>query len=70
MIDMPHELVWGEVYLPPLLVTVAIAYALAMLVSSVAVKTGFHRHVALPAVVEVCLVVIFTGIIGQFIAIF
>ncbi|EKO3428125.1 DUF1656 domain-containing protein [Vibrio fluvialis] len=67
---MPHELVWGEVYFPPLLLVIASAYVLAILVGSIATKLGIHKYVAFPALAELSLIVIFTGIIGQFITIF
>jgi intracellular septation protein A len=70
MKNMPHEIAFGEVYLPPLIITVAIGYVLATTVSSMAAKKGMYNHVALPALVELSLVVIFTGIIGLFIPVF
>lgn len=70
MPPIPHELVWGEIYFPPLLLVVALAYGLTMLVTNAVVKTGLYRYVAHPAITEISLVVIFTGLIGQFIHIF
>ncbi|CDT44731.1 conserved hypothetical protein [Vibrio coralliirubri] len=70
MNTMPHELVWGEVYFPPLLLVVALAYVLTILTGSIATRLGLHKYVALPALAELSLIVIFTGIIGQFITIF
>ncbi|MCK8079568.1 MULTISPECIES: DUF1656 domain-containing protein [Vibrio] len=70
MNSMPHELVWGEVYFPPLLLVVALAYVLTILTGSIATRLGLHKYVALPALAELSLIVIFTGIIGQFITIF
>lgn len=69
MNTMPHELVWGEVYFPPLLLVVALAYLLAMLTGAIATKFGLHKFVAFPAIAEVCLIVLFTGAIGLFIPI-
>ncbi|MEH0665986.1 DUF1656 domain-containing protein [Vibrio scophthalmi] len=68
--SIPHELAWGEVYFPPLLLALAIAYGLTMLVSSVIVKSGLYRFVAHPAIAEVCLVILFIGLIGLFIPLF
>ncbi|CDT73202.1 conserved hypothetical protein [Vibrio coralliirubri] len=70
MNSMPHELVWGEVYFPPLLLVVALAYVLTILTGSIATRLGLHKYVALPALAELSLIVIFAGIIGQFITIF
>ncbi|MBR9789872.1 MAG: DUF1656 domain-containing protein [Vibrionaceae bacterium] len=70
MSKMPHELVWGEVYFPPLLLVIALAYILTLLVGSIATKLGLHKYIAFPALAEISLIVIFTGLIGQFITIF
>ncbi|MEZ8253700.1 DUF1656 domain-containing protein [Vibrio splendidus] len=70
MNTMPHELVWGEVYFPPLLLVVALAYVLTILTGSITTRLGLHKYVAFPALVELSLIVIFTGIVGQFITIF
>lgn len=69
MNTMPHELVWGEVYFPPFLLVIALAYALTMVTGSLATKFGLHKFVAFPAIAEICLVVLFTGVIGLFIPI-
>ncbi|WP_434567767.1 DUF1656 domain-containing protein [Vibrio chagasii] len=69
MNTMPHELGWGEVYFPPLLLVVALAYLLTMLTGAIATKFGLHKFVAFPAIAEVCLIVLFTGAIGLFIPI-
>ncbi|MBO7911703.1 DUF1656 domain-containing protein [Vibrio splendidus] len=70
MNTMPHELVWGEVYFPPLLLVVALAYVLTILTGSITTRLGLHKYVAFPALAELSLIVIFTGIVGQFITIF
>ena len=70
MNTMPHELVWGEIYFPPLLLVIALAYVLTILTGSIATKLGLHKYVAFPAIVEISLIVIFVGVIGQFITIF
>ena len=69
MNTMPHELVWGEVYFPPLLLVIALAYILTAVTGSIVSKFGLHRYVAFPAIAEICLIVIFTGVIAQFIPI-
>ncbi|MDE1326857.1 DUF1656 domain-containing protein [Vibrio aestuarianus] len=67
---VPHELAWGEIYIPPLLLVVVIAYVLASTTSLIMAKLGWHKYVAHPALAEFSLVIIFTGIIGQFITTF
>ena len=69
MNTMPHELVWGEIYFPPLLLVIALAYMLTILTGSIATKFGLHKYVAFPALAEISLIVVFTGVIGQFIPI-
>ncbi|ETY65678.1 hypothetical protein D039_0224A, partial [Vibrio parahaemolyticus EKP-028] len=34
MNTMPHELVWGEIYFPPLLLVIGLAYVLTTMVTS------------------------------------
>ncbi|WP_439147229.1 DUF1656 domain-containing protein [Vibrio sp.] len=65
MNTMPHELVWGEIYFPPLLLVIALAYMLTILTGSLATKFGLHKYVAFPALAELSLIVIFTGVIDQ-----
>ncbi|MDN3702148.1 DUF1656 domain-containing protein [Vibrio artabrorum] len=70
MNTMPHELAWGEIYFPPLLLVIALAYVLTILTGSIVTKLGLHKYVAFPAIAELSLIVIFVGVIGQFITIF
>ncbi|EOU2550287.1 DUF1656 domain-containing protein [Vibrio parahaemolyticus] len=70
MNTMPHELVWGEIYFAPLLLVIGLAYVLTTMVTSLATRCGLHKYVAFPALAELSLIVIFTGVIGQFISIF
>ncbi len=68
MNTMPHsELVWGEVYFPRF-----IGYRFGLRINNghrvTRNKFGLHKFVAFPAV-EICLVVLFTGVIGLFIPI-
>ncbi|PKF61577.1 DUF1656 domain-containing protein [Psychromonas sp. psych-6C06] len=67
---IPHELAWGEVYFPPLLLVVALAYSLTTVITTAIVKAGWHRYVAQPAIAEICLTIIFTGVLSRFINIF
>jgi hypothetical protein len=64
---MPHELVLGEVYIPPLLLVVAIAYALTSTITFIGTKFGMYKYFAAPAIVDLCLLIIFTGVISRFI---
>ncbi len=70
MNTMPHELVWGEIYFPPRLLVIGLAYVLTTMVTSLTTRCGLHKYVAFPALAELSLIVIFTGVIGQFISIF
>lgn len=70
MNTVPHELIWGEVYFPPLLLVVALAYGLTLILGSLSTKLGFYKYIASPALAELCVIVILTGVIGQFIPIF
>lgn len=70
MHSIPHEIVWGEIYFPPLLLVVVLAYGLTNLVTTAIVKTGAYRYIACPAITEISLIIIFTGAISRFIPIF
>ncbi|MBM7035309.1 DUF1656 domain-containing protein [Vibrio ulleungensis] len=69
MYTMPHEMVWGEVYFPPLLLVVALAYLATVTVGILVTKFGLHKYVGFPAIAEISLIIILVGIIGQFITI-
>jgi hypothetical protein len=66
---MPHELVLGEVYLPPLLLVITIAYLITTLVSNIATKLGAYKYIAMPAIAELCVLIILTAMISQFITV-
>ncbi|WP_371931181.1 DUF1656 domain-containing protein [Shewanella sp. ULN5] len=66
---MPHEITFGEIYGPPLLVVIPLAYLLMLIASKILTKMGCYKWIALPAVFELSLVAIFTVAIGQFITI-
>lgn len=70
MYTTPHELAFGEIYLPPLLLVVTLAYGLTLLVTKIIVKTGFYRYVGHPVLAEISLTIIFCGAISQFISVF
>lgn len=64
---MPHELIFGEVYLPPLLLVVVLAYMLTSALNFIGVKFNLYKYFAAPAIVDLCLLIIFTGVISRFI---
>ncbi|WP_208764168.1 DUF1656 domain-containing protein [Shewanella aestuarii] len=65
---MPHEIAFGEIYGPPLLAVVTLAYLLMLMVTQIATKLGWYKWFAAPAIVELSLVAIFTVVLGRFIA--
>ncbi|MDO6618137.1 DUF1656 domain-containing protein [Shewanella sp. 6_MG-2023] len=67
---MPHEVVIGDVYFPPLLLVAAMAYILTGVVTAIGTRIGLHKYVAAPAIVELSMVILFIGLISQFISIF
>ncbi|WP_153448342.1 DUF1656 domain-containing protein [Vibrio algicola] len=67
---IPHELTWGEIYFPPSLLVVALAYGFTNLVTKAVVKTGLYRCVAFPVIAEISLMIIFIGAISRFIPMF
>lgn len=64
---MPHELVWGEIYFPPLLLALIIAYGLMWGTTALLIKLGFAEVLAHPVITEFCLLIIYLGLVGQFI---
>jgi hypothetical protein len=67
--SIPHELIFGEIYIPPLLLVVALAYLLTSIVSAISVRFDFYKYIAVPAIAELSLLIIFTGLIGRLIII-
>ena len=67
---MPHEIAFGDVYFPPLLLVAALAYILAGVISFIGTKIGWYKHVTSPAIVELSIFIILIGLISQFIIIF
>ncbi|GEA60021.1 DUF1656 domain-containing protein [Vibrio comitans] len=63
---MPSEVVLGEMYFPPLLLAVLISYLATTLFSYVGNRIGLYRYIAAPAIFELSLVVIITGLISRF----
>lgn len=67
---MPHEISWGEIYIPPLLIVVAISYVICSLLFSVAIRLGAHKYIASPAIAELSLFIICCGAVSKFIPVF
>ncbi|GAA5192702.1 DUF1656 domain-containing protein [Ferrimonas gelatinilytica] len=67
MFSAPHEIAFGDVFLPPLLLVIAIAYACALLTARGLAGIGLHRVIAAPALFELSLTAIYTVLIGTFI---
>lgn len=67
---MPHELVWNEIYFPPLLLVIAISYLFTLLIAVGVTKFCLNKYIAYPAVAEISIIIIFVGIISRFIPIF
>ncbi|MEZ9198748.1 DUF1656 domain-containing protein [Shewanella sp. 10N.286.54.B9] len=70
MNTMPHEIALGDVYFPPLLLVGTLAYLLTSVFTYIATRLGWYQDVVAPAIVELSIIIIFVGIISQFIAIF
>lgn len=66
---IPHEIAWGEVYFTPVLLVATLAYGLTLLTTKISVRTGIYRYLSHPTLAEICLFVIFTGVISQVISI-
>ncbi|PMH43748.1 hypothetical protein BCU68_12915 [Vibrio sp. 10N.286.49.B3] len=64
---MPQEIVFGEIYLSPLLIVLTLAYLSTYSVSHIMIKLGLYKYIAAPAIAELSLLVIFSSIIAQFI---
>ncbi|MGF1692277.1 DUF1656 domain-containing protein [Photobacterium kagoshimensis] len=67
---MPHEIALGELYIPPLLLVVVVAYALASFVFFIGGKLGLYRLIAFPIIAELCLMVIIVNALNKYIPIF
>ncbi|MDN3660574.1 DUF1656 domain-containing protein [Vibrio agarivorans] len=63
---MPHELVWGEIYFPPLLLVVVIAFFINLLISKPLAKLGIYNCTVNPALVDICIVCLLSVLLGRF----
>lgn len=66
---MPHEIALGDVYFPPLLLVGILAYLLTAVLTAIGTRLGWHKYVAAPAIVELSIMLIFVGVISQYISI-
>lgn len=67
---MPHEIALGDVYFPPLLLVSIMAYILANVFTTIAVKLGWHKYIVAPAITELAITILFIGVISLFIPVF
>ena len=66
MYSIPHELAFGEVFMPPILVTGFLALIVSVVTARLLNRYRLSRYLANPSLVFVSLVVIYTIIIGTF----
>lgn len=64
---MPHEVNFGEVYLPPLVVVSILALILAWLTAKVLNRLRWTRFVVAPTLVFLSMTAIYMVVIGTFI---
>ena len=66
MYTIPHELAFGEVFLPPLLVVGFLGLIASIVTARLLNRYRLSRYLANPSLVFVAMVVIYTIIIGTF----
>ncbi|MBY5991095.1 DUF1656 domain-containing protein [Ferrimonas balearica] len=64
---MPYEITIGEIYIPPFLLVIALAYIATHLMTALIAKLDGYKYVAYPEVADMSLFVLVTLIIGLFI---
>ncbi|MFO6423982.1 DUF1656 domain-containing protein [Motilimonas sp. KMU-193] len=64
---IPKEFLLGEIYLPPLLISVVLAFILASMTMSLISKFNLLRYLAWPAIVELSFAVIYTVLLSFFV---
>jgi len=62
----PHELAFGEVFMPPILVAAFLALIVSIVTARLLNRYRLSRYLANPSLVFVAMVVIYTIIIGTF----
>ncbi|GAL36550.1 hypothetical protein JCM19240_2619 [Vibrio maritimus] len=65
--SMPHELEFGGIYFPPLLLTCACGYLLALITSKFIVNRKWHRHFAGYALVEIAIAAVYVVLLNKYI---
>ncbi len=66
MYSIPHELAFGEVFMPPILVAGFLALIVSVVTARLLNRYRLSRYLANPSLVFVALVVIYTIFIGTF----
>lgn len=66
MYSIPHELAFGEVFMPPILVAGFLALIASIVTARLLNRYRLSRYLANPSLVFVAMVVIYTIIIGTF----
>ncbi|MDF2154557.1 DUF1656 domain-containing protein [Vibrio sp. CAU 1672] len=64
--SVPHEIAFGDVYVPPLLVASAVGLAMTALTVRLFNRLKWHRFFVSPPLVELSLTVIYTVVISTF----
>ncbi len=62
----PKELALGDVYVPPLLISAIVGLIFASLTTRTLNRFRLYRYFAMPTLVELALVVIYTVLVGTF----
>lgn len=66
MYSIPHELAFGEVFMPPILVAGFLALIVSVVTARLLNRYRLSRYLANPSLVFVAMVVIYTIFIGTF----
>jgi hypothetical protein len=66
MYTIPHELAFGEIFMPPILVAGFLALIASIVTARLLNRYRLSRYLANPSLVFVAMVVIYTIIIGTF----
>ena len=64
MLPLPHEFAIGGVYLPPMLIAVALGIALATLTGHLLNRYHWTQHFFYPPLVMLAMIIIYTVLIG------
>ncbi|MCL1143817.1 DUF1656 domain-containing protein [Shewanella gaetbuli] len=64
---MPHELFIGGIYIPPLLLVLAMSYVVTQVVLSIVDRIDGYRFIAMPALTDLAVFILISLSIGRFI---